>query len=163
MAEGLLAGRRIIEVADPLTEHAGRVLAELGAELYLVEPPQGSPTRQRRPFAATRDQSRRSIPFLARNAGKRSVLLDANSAHDRSAFAELAASADALLLPGGSVWLGALPDDLAAVRVTIDDPLGLGPSSIVPFAASGGLSSSGWPQQPPCNAPSWLALDAAGI
>jgi crotonobetainyl-CoA:carnitine CoA-transferase CaiB-like acyl-CoA transferase len=40
---------------------------------------------------------------------------------------------------------------------------GLGTSSIVPFAASGGMSSSGWPHQPPCNAPSWLAHDAAGV
>ena len=35
--------------------------------------------------------------------------------------------------------------------------------TIVAFAASCGMSSSGWPQQPPCNAPSWLALDAAGV
>lgn len=163
MAKGLLAGTRIIEVADPLTEHAGRVLVELGAELHLVEPPEGSATRQRRPYASVRDRSRRSIPFLARNAGKRSVVLDADSTDDRAAFAALVAAADALLLPGGSAWLAALAEDAETVRITIDDPLGLGPSSIVPFAASGGLSSSGWPHQPPCNAPSWLALDAAGV
>lgn len=51
----------------------------------------------------------------------------------------------------------------ATPTVTVTDSLGLGTSSIVGFAASGGLASSGWPHQPPCNAPSWLALDGAGV
>ena len=49
------------------------------------------------------------------------------------------------------------------VAVTVTDRLGLGTSSIVGFAASGGMASSGWPHQPPCNAPSWLALDGAAV
>jgi crotonobetainyl-CoA:carnitine CoA-transferase CaiB-like acyl-CoA transferase len=163
MTEPLLHGTHVVEVADPLTEHAGRVLAELGATVWLVEPPGGSATRQRRPYAEVRDQSRRSIPFLARNAGKRSVVLDGGREADRRRFAELAARAQAVLLPGDSVWRDLLSEPGEAIQVTIDDPLGLGPSSLVPFAASGGLSSSGWPHQPPCNAPSWLALDAAGV
>ncbi len=163
MTEPLLHGTHVVEVADPLTEHAGRVLAELGAAVWLVEPPGGSATRQRRPYAEVRDQSRRSIPFLARNAGKRSEVLDAGIEGDRRRFTALAGAAQAVLLPGGSGWCEALPGAGRTVQVTIDDPLGLGPSSLVPFAASGGLSSSGWPHQPPCNAPSWLALDAAGV
>lgn len=163
MTEPLLHGFQVVELADPLTEHAGRVLAELGATVVLVEPPGGSPTRGRRPFADVHDAGRRSIPFLARNAGKRSVVLDAAEAGDRRRFTDLVAGAQAVLLPGESRWCDALPEPGQAVRVTIADPLGLGPSALVPFAAGGGLSSSGWPHQPPCNAPSWLALDAAGV
>ncbi|HZQ35965.1 MAG TPA: CoA transferase [Dehalococcoidia bacterium] len=163
MTEPLLHGINVVEVADPLTEHAGRVLAELGATVWLVEPPGGSATRQRRPYAEVRDVSRRSIPFLARNAGKRSVVLDGGNEDDRRRFATLARAAQAVLLPGDSGWRDLLSEPGEAVQVTIDDPLGLGPSSLVPFAASGGLSSSGWPHQPPCNAPAWLALDAAGV
>jgi crotonobetainyl-CoA:carnitine CoA-transferase CaiB-like acyl-CoA transferase len=163
MTESLLHGIQVVEVADPLTEHAGRALVELGATVVLVEPPGGSPTRARRPYAEVRDASRRSIPFLARNAGKRSVVLDAGNEEDRRRFSDLVAGSQALLLPGDCSWLDALPEPDHTVRVTIADPLGLAPSSLVPFAASGGLSSSGWPHQPPCNAPSWLALDAAGV
>jgi crotonobetainyl-CoA:carnitine CoA-transferase CaiB-like acyl-CoA transferase len=47
--------------------------------------------------------------------------------------------------------------------VTISDSQGLGTAPIVGFAASGGLASSGWPHQPPCNAPGWFALDGASI
>jgi crotonobetainyl-CoA:carnitine CoA-transferase CaiB-like acyl-CoA transferase len=158
-----LDGVRIVEVAGPLTEHAGRTLAELGAAVYLVEPPQGSPTRQRRPFAATADSSRRSVPFLARNVNKRSVVLDDARESDRAAFQRLAHAADAVLTDANSPWSALARAASDAVVVTIEDQHQLASSGLVPFAASGGLSSSGWGHQPPCNAPSWLALDAAGI
>ena len=41
MSEALLSGYRVVEIAHPLTEYAGLVLAGLGADVYLVEPPQG--------------------------------------------------------------------------------------------------------------------------
>jgi crotonobetainyl-CoA:carnitine CoA-transferase CaiB-like acyl-CoA transferase len=161
MSDGILQGLRVIEVAHATTEHAGRALAELGAEVFLVEPPDGSPTRARRPHVATAGPSRRSIPFLARNAGKKSAVFDPARQEDRIAFAAFAAGADALVAPLGAPLLDALPSVGGPVVLVNDD--GLGASSIVPFAASGGMSSSGWPHQPPCNAPSWLALDAAGV
>jgi crotonobetainyl-CoA:carnitine CoA-transferase CaiB-like acyl-CoA transferase len=161
MLEGILQGLRVIEVAHATTEHAGRVLAELGAEVFLVEPPDGSPTRSRRPYADTADRSRRSIPFLARNAGKKSAVFDPARREDRSAFAAFAAGADALIAPLGTPLVEPRPAVSGPVVMVNDD--GLGASSIVPFAASGGMSSSGWPHQPPCNAPSWLAPDAAGV
>jgi hypothetical protein len=133
VSEGLLSGVRVVEVAHATTEHAGRTLAELGAEVYLVEPPGGSPTRERHPYAATADPSRRSIPFLARNAGKKSVMLDPSREDDRTAFRALVATADALIAPAGAPRL----DTLAPVRgpvVLIDDD-GLGASSIVALAA----------------------------
>src|SRR5262245_38304683 len=55
MPAGLLGGMRVVEVPNATTEHAGRVLAELGAEVFLIEPPEGSPTRARRPHVATAD------------------------------------------------------------------------------------------------------------
>ena len=51
--EGLLSGCRVVEIAHPLTEYAGLVLAGLGADVYLVEPPQGSATRNRNPVSYT--------------------------------------------------------------------------------------------------------------
>ena len=78
---GLLDGIRVAEVAHPLTEYAGALMARLGAEVFLVEPPEGAQTRRRLPRAPGAGESTRgSLAFLARNAGKRSVVFNAASA-----------------------------------------------------------------------------------
>ena len=41
---GMLAGLRVVEVADESAEYVGLVLAGLGAEVIKIEPPSGSPT-----------------------------------------------------------------------------------------------------------------------
>ena len=71
MSLELLPGPRIVEIGHATTEYAGKILAELGAQVVLVEPPGGSATRERRPYAAVSDPSRRSIPFLARSHNRR--------------------------------------------------------------------------------------------
>jgi crotonobetainyl-CoA:carnitine CoA-transferase CaiB-like acyl-CoA transferase len=161
---GLLDGIVVVELADPLTEYGGSLLAGLGAEVILVEPPGGAATRLRRPFAPGATASRQSIPFLARNAGKKSVALDPEDSTDIATLARLLEHADGIL-EGHYSPFHAVATGLAAKtpRVAITDATGLGTSGIVAFAASGGLSSSGWPHQPPCNAPGWLMLDGASI
>ena len=164
MDNELLSGTTILEIAHPLTEYAGLVLAGLGATVILVEPIAGSSTRNRRPFAEAGSPGRRSIPFLARNAGKQSVVLDPEEEEDRQLLAAMADRAGAILEPPESPFSNILNAHGGETpRVRMVDPDGLGTSSVVGFAASGGLSSSGWPHQPPCNAPSWLALDGASI
>ena len=158
---GLLSGVRVVELAHPLTEYAGLNWAALGAEVWLVEPPQGAASRRRRPqLPCVGDSMRASAAFLARNGGKKSVVVDPRSAEDRQLLHALCERADVLFSADGTPDTE-LPQPPVSVRVT--DRLGLGVSSIVGFAASGGMASSGWPHQPPCNAPSWLALDGAGM
>ena len=160
---GLFDGVRVVEIGHPLTEYAGALWARLGAEVYLVEPPEGVETRRRLPrVPGAGESSRGSMAFLARNAGKRSVVFDADSARDREALLTLCDSADVLLDTDGSAFHEIVAESRASVAATVTDAQGLGTSSIVGFAASGGMASSGWPHQPPCNAPSWLAHDGAG-
>ena len=163
MSIQLLAGLRVVEIGDVTTEYAGKILAELGAEVFLIEEPGGAPTRQRRPFAAVADPTRASIPFLARNSDKRSVVFSADDERDHDALRSLVLASDALLAPSGSPFEEALTSLEPAISIYVDDPDGIAAASLVAFAASGGLSSSGWPHQPPCNAPSQLALDAGGV
>ncbi|MDA0365878.1 MAG: CoA transferase, partial [Chloroflexi bacterium] len=163
MSVGLLSDVRVIEVAGATTEYAGKALAAIGAEVWLVEPPAGAPTRDRRPFAETAERSRRSIPFLARNVDKRSVVIDSATDSGRARFRALASGAQIVLLPDGSPFELVIADLDGPVQVTVRDPDGVGASSVTAFAASGGLSSSGWPDGVPCNAPSWLAHDAAAV
>ena len=47
---GLLAGIRVIELADEQAEYCGLTLAGLGADVIKVEPPGGNPTRRIGPF-----------------------------------------------------------------------------------------------------------------
>ena len=163
MATGLLAGLRVVEMAHPLTEYAGLLMAGLGAEVLLVEPPEGAWTRRRRPRVPDAGESLRgSIAFLARNTNKRSVVINPQDAGDVELLLRLCERSDVVFDAQGSPFFALDAANAAPVRVTVTDRLGLGISSIVPFAASGGLASSGWPHQPPCNAPSWLAHDGAG-
>ena len=161
----LLGGLRVVETADHLTEHAGRILASMGAEVWLIEPPGGAWTRRRRPrVPGAEDSGRGSLAFLARNQNKRSIVVDPTDARALAELHGLIARADVVISAQTADLHDAVlagPGD--AARVTITDRLGLGRSPMVGFAAGGGMSSTGWPHQPPCAPPSFLTHDCAGI
>ncbi|OJZ76142.1 carnitine dehydratase [Mycobacterium paraffinicum] len=71
-----LNGLRVIEVSDQFTAVGGRMLAELGADVIVVEPLSGSPQRQRPPFARDVPGPNSSLRWWAGNVGKRAVSLD---------------------------------------------------------------------------------------
>ena len=162
MSGGLLEGMVFVEVADPLTEYGGLILAGLGAEVVLIEPPGGANTRSRGPFFQAGDPSRRSIPFIARNLGKRSIVVDPASEEDAGRLGELLGCATGVLTTDRAALHDLVKDAMIPV-VTITDPRNVGGVALIAFAQSAGLSSSGWPHQPPTNAPSYFAQDAAGI
>lgn len=116
----MLSPYRVLDLTDDRGQLAGAILAWLGAEVIAVEPPGGSPSRRRGPFAGGEADPERSLPHWALNRGKRSVVLDlAGSAVDRDELRRLAAGADALIesgAPGELAALGLGPDDLAAVN-----------------------------------------------
>ncbi|HJN52748.1 MAG: CoA transferase [Pseudomonadales bacterium] len=166
MSKSLLSGFRVVEVGQPLTEYAGLILAGFGAEVFLIEPPGGALTRQRNPRVPGSQDSgstRSSIPFLTRNTGKRSLLLNPDNGDDMAMLTALCERSNVVLSTTESPFHDAVTESSGSATVTITDKRHLGISSIVGFAASGGLASSGWPQQPPCNAPAWLALDGTGV
>jgi crotonobetainyl-CoA:carnitine CoA-transferase CaiB-like acyl-CoA transferase len=74
--QGPLFGYRILEIGDLRTALGCRQLADLGAEVIRIEPPGGAPDRHLAPFAGDQPGPERSLAYLARNAGKRSVVLD---------------------------------------------------------------------------------------
>jgi len=144
MAESLLAGVRVVDLAGEPVAMAGRILADLGAEVIKVEPESGDPLRRVGPFRASRRDPDASLRFAAWNAGKSSVV----ASSDAAALDELLAGADVVLDTPG--WPGALSVDAARaphavwVRVT---PFGAaGPrahwkaSDLGTLAASGMLS-----------------------
>ncbi len=88
---------RVLDLADESAAFGGRILADLGAEVILVEPPEGSLTRCRGPFLDDRPGPERGFAHLALNANKRSVVLEHGSDSGARDFAELAARSDVII------------------------------------------------------------------
>ena len=104
-----LAGFRIIEVGDESVVFAGRLLADLGAEVVRVEPPKGGRLRALGPFIDDAAAVENGFKHQAFNAGKRSVVADLETDAGRSSFLELLASADGLV-DSGHCQFPAAPD-----------------------------------------------------
>jgi crotonobetainyl-CoA:carnitine CoA-transferase CaiB-like acyl-CoA transferase len=144
-------GLRVIELAgDPAGEHLGKLLADFGAEVVKLEPPEGSPTRRVGPFAGDRPDPDQSLTFWFHNTGKRSVV--------GSDLAQLLDGADVLVItkrPSVLAREGIDLDQLRAQHPTLVvvsvTPFGLtGPwadyrtSDLVGLAVGGLLNSCGY-------------------
>ena len=90
-----LTGIRVIDLAVDRGELCGRMLSDLGADVILVEPPEGSPSRSLPPLDPLTPEH--SLFFTMRNCGKRSVMLDLDDDAVGDHFEALLASADALI------------------------------------------------------------------
>src|SRR5271170_2998874 len=77
---GMLAGLRVVEIADERAEYTGLLLAGLGAEVIKIEPPEGNATRRIGPFLEDQPGLERSLFFWNYNRNKKSVVLDLRKA-----------------------------------------------------------------------------------
>ena len=91
--EGPLTGIRVVEVASELAAFAGKLLADLGAEVVRVEPPGGHHTRAYEPFADDEPGIERSLWWWHYNTSKKGVVL----ALDDPRFDALVDTADVVL------------------------------------------------------------------
>jgi len=111
-----LAGLRVVEVAeDPGGEFAGLLLAQMGAAVTKVEPPQGSPTRRIGPFAKGRADPNSSLTFWYYNSNKRSRTADLATPAGKAALMAELATADIFISTLQPKTLKALGLDLAAL------------------------------------------------
>src|SRR5579872_3103892 len=94
---GMLAGLRVIEVADERAEYTGLLLAGLGADVVKVEPPEGNATRRIGPFLEDQPGLDRSLFFWNYNRNKKSVVLDLRETLAREHMLRLLEGADILL------------------------------------------------------------------
>ncbi len=119
----LLAPYRVLDLSDERGQLAGQMLAQLGAEVILVEPPGGSRSRQLAPFLGDQPGIENGLTFKAYNRGKRSIVLDlAGSAADRETLKQLLSGADVVIESSGPGVLDALgfgPADMAAINPAI--------------------------------------------
>lgn len=92
-----LTGVRVLDLADESAVFAGRLLADLGADVITVEPPDGGRLRRLAPFLGGEPGPERSLPHLYHGAGKRSVVIDRTTQAGRARFLGLVGTADALI------------------------------------------------------------------
>jgi crotonobetainyl-CoA:carnitine CoA-transferase CaiB-like acyl-CoA transferase len=92
-----LRGLRVLELAGPFTAVGGRLLAELGADVLVVEPPRGSPERHRPPFVRDQPGVDRSLRWWAGNVGKRSATVDLDDPVDLERLRRLIEAADVVV------------------------------------------------------------------
>jgi crotonobetainyl-CoA:carnitine CoA-transferase CaiB-like acyl-CoA transferase len=93
-----LRGVRVIDLATDRAELTGRILADLGAEVIKVEPPDGAPARRLPPFVeGGENDPDGSLYWAAVALGKRSAVLDLNVSGDRERLLALIDGADVLV------------------------------------------------------------------
>jgi crotonobetainyl-CoA:carnitine CoA-transferase CaiB-like acyl-CoA transferase len=153
------------------------LLADLGADVIRIEPPDGGSVRRHAPFVAGEPGVERAYYHQYHNAGKRSVVLDFARAEDRTAMEALLASADVLVESGPLGRLAPFGLDHPAiagrhptlVHVSIT-PFGQsGPWAsrrgvdLIAAAAGGILGISGGATEPPMQGAADTAWKMAGL
>lgn len=117
---GPLKGLRICELATVLAgPYATMVLADLGADVIKVEPPEGDATRGYGPPWVGSGEDRVAAYFLSVNRNKRGLRLDLRQPAGHDVLSRLLARSDALVenfRPGGLARLGFDDDALAAIN-----------------------------------------------
>ena len=131
---GMLAGLRVIEVADERAEYAGLLMAGLGAEVIKIEPPEGNATRRIGPFLDDAPGLERSLFFWNYNRNKKSVVLDLREAPARERLLGLLEGADILLDSSCGALNAALGLDRAALAARFP---ALVTARITPFGDDG--------------------------
>ena len=161
----MLSPYRVLDLTNERGQFTGKLLADLGADVIKVEPPQGDPARQRGPWVDDIPGPDRSLRWLAWNTNKRSVTIDLSDPTGRNRFLQLAQSADIVLesfAPGhlddlglGYEALSQANPGLILVSIT---PFGqTGPyrdyqaTDIVFWAMSGNMSITGESSGPPAH------------
>ena len=115
----MLSPYRVIDCTDDGGQLAGLMLAQLGAEVVLIEPPGGSTARHRVPFAGDQPGAETGLWHWAYNRGKQSVALDLHTGAGREQFSALAAGADVLLWSGQPGEMPFSYDELAAINAQL--------------------------------------------
>lgn len=172
-----LAGVRVLDMGDPLSLYGGKLLADLGADVLLVEPPTGVSARRLPPFYHDEPGRETSLAFWYLGTSRRSVTCNLDTVDGRALFARLVASAHVVVAggrPGRMDELG-----IGYARFAAEYPAliwagvsGFGESGphagwlapdLVGVAMSGIMTLAGYPDRAPIMPPGRQGYLSAGI
>lgn len=176
-AGGALAGLRVLDLTGRMGGYCGLLLANLGAEVLLIEPPGGDPMRQEGPFKNDAPHGERSLSFAAYHTNKHGLVLNLENAHGAQRLRELVADADAVIedkpfgyLDGLGLGVADLQKINPSLVVTSISGFGrIGPyrefkaPSIVAFAMGGLMNLCGHPGRPPLMGPCDVAYHLGSV
>ena len=94
---GALTGYRILDLTDSNGAYCTKLLADMGADVVKIEPPQGDQGRKIPPFLDDVPHPEKSLYFLYRNANKRGITLNLESDEGKGILKKLAKTADVLI------------------------------------------------------------------
>ncbi len=129
-----LEGLRVLDLSSRFSYYSGKLFADMGADVVLIEPPGGCALRRQGPYMLDREDLNLSIPFNTVNTSKRGLTLDMDTSEGLARFKRLVATADLIIEdaePGVRAAQGTDYASLAAIRPS------LVMVSLTPFGQSG--------------------------
>jgi len=154
---------RVLDISGEIGLYCAKLLADLGADVIKVEPPEGHPGRRSGPFYHDEIDPEKSLYFFNLTTSQRSVTLNLEHADGRALFKRLAATADVVVEsfpPGHLDVLGLGYEHLHRIRpdIILASITGFGqwgPHSryqwcdLIGLAMSGVMWLAGEPDDPP--------------
>ena len=177
LSTGALTGLRVLDLTGRMGGYCGLLLANLGADVMLIEPPGGDPMRHEGPFKNDTSHPEQSLSFAAYHTNKRGIVLNLEDLGDQQKFRELVRNADVLIedKPIGYLVRHDLGyDQLKAINPTLvmTSISGFGLSgpyrdfkapSIVAFAMGGLMNLCGHPGRAPLMGPCDVAYHLGSV
>jgi benzylsuccinate CoA-transferase BbsE subunit len=133
-APGPLQGIRVLDLTQGSEQYCGKLFAQLGADVLLVEPVAGCTNRREGPFLDDRPHPEHSLAFAYFNQGKRGLALDLDQPQGQEIFRALVRQADLVIeaeRPGRMRARGLEAAALAEVNCALVT------TSITPFGQDG--------------------------
>jgi len=92
-----LAGIRVLDISGPIGNYCGKLFADMGADVILIEPPTGTQLRFEPPFLDDTVGLERSLSYAYHNTSKRGITLDLGVGAGQDIFRRLVTTADIVL------------------------------------------------------------------
>src|SRR5690349_22744541 len=174
---GALAGLRVLDLTGRMGGYCGLLLANLGAEVILIESPEGDSMRREGPFRDDEPDPEKSLSFAAYHTNKNGIVLDLETGNGQETLQMLARGADVLLEDKPGRFLDRQHLGFSALRelnpkLILTSISGFGQSgpyrdfkapSIVAFAMGGLMSVCGHPGRAPLMGPCDIAYHLASV
>ena len=166
-SSGALSGLRVLDLTGRMGGYCGLLLANLGAEVVLIEPPGGDPMRREGPFKNGIVHPDGSLSFAAYHTNKKGIALDLETSEGQTKLRALVANADVLIEDRPLGYLDRIGLGYQALRVirpalVMTSITGFGftgpyrdlkAPSIVAFAMGGLMNLCGHPERAPLMGP----------
>ena len=176
-SSGALCGLRVLDLTGRMGGYCGLLLANLGAEVFLIEPPAGDPMRREGPFKNDIVHVDGSLSFAGYHKNKKGIVLDLETAQGQTTFRALVANADVLIEDRPRGYLDRIGLGYQALQVirpslvmTSITGFGLtGPyrdfkaPNMVAFAMGGLMNLCGHPERAPLTGPCDVAYRLGSV